>query len=140
MVAERVAAKMLDGASSVRSLGISLDAIRLGRASVKMIVRDDMLNSRGICHGGLIFALADTAFALASSSYNQETVAQHCTISFMAPARPGEVLTASCHEVARSERNGVYDTEVTGETDRVIAVFRGNAFIKRERIVPEGGG
>lgn len=90
-----------------------------------MSVRPDMLNGHGICHGGFIFTLADSAFAFACNSYNQTTVAQQNQITYLSPGQPEERLTAAAREVSRSGRSGIYDVTVTGEDDRVVALFRG---------------
>ncbi len=91
-----------------------------------MPVREDMTNGHGTAHGGLIFALADSAFAFACNSRNERTVAQACDIVFSAPARVGDVLVADAVERHRFGRNGLYDVRVTCE-DLVIAEFRGRS-------------
>jgi acyl-CoA thioesterase len=88
-------------------------------------VRDDMLNGHRIGHGGMIFALADTAFAYACNSRNENTVAQNASISFLAPAQPGDVLIAEAREVSRSGRSGVYQVSVKTAAGAVIAEFTG---------------
>ncbi len=90
-----------------------------------MTLRDDMLNGHGIAHGGMIFSLADTAFAYACNSRNESTVAQNATISFLAPARGGDVLIAEAREASRSGRSGVYQVSVKTDDGRVIAEFTG---------------
>lgn len=123
-LAEASAAAMLDEDAASRGMGIALVQVRPGRARCSLVVRADHLNGHGICHGGVIFTLADTAFAVACNSYNQRVVAQHNSISYLAPARSGQELIAEAVEVSRSGRSGIYDVTVTqGET--VVAVFRG---------------
>lgn len=102
-----------------------LEDAGVGRARVSMVVRDDMLNGFKTAHGGMIFALADTAFAYACNSRNVMTFAQHAAISFLSPGRPGERLTADAREDAASGRTGVYTVRVTGEDGRMVAVFHG---------------
>ena len=97
--AERLArrcaeAMWADDAASQR-LGMKIEAVGPGTAVLAMAVTGDMVNGHGTCHGGFIFALADSAFAFACNSHNQRTVAQHCAITFLAPARRGDVLTAT---------------------------------------------
>jgi acyl-CoA thioesterase len=99
--------------------GISIDAVAPGRASLAMT------NGHGLGHGGFIFLLADTAFAYACNSYNQRCVAQHCSITYLKPAREGSRLTATAREVQRIDRSGVYDISVSDETGAPIAEFRG---------------
>jgi len=104
---------------------MSIDEIAPGQASASMEVQPHHLNGHDICHGGVIFTLADTTFAYACNSYNQTVVAQHNTISFIAPARLGERLYARATETSKAGRNGIYDVIVTGENGREIAAFRG---------------
>jgi acyl-CoA thioesterase len=105
-------------------LGIELDEVGDGRARVRMTVAGWMLNGHGICHGGLVFTLADTAFALACNSGEDAAVAAACDVVFVAPAREGDVLVAEASERNRFGRSGVYDVSVRrgGEP---IAEFRG---------------
>jgi acyl-CoA thioesterase len=105
--------------------GISIDAVAPGRASLAMTMTKAMTNGHGIGHGGFIFLLADTAFAYACNSYNQRCVAQHCSITYLKPAREGSRLTATAREVQRIDRSGVYDISVSDETGAPIAEFRG---------------
>jgi acyl-CoA thioesterase len=107
------------------ALGIVIEAIGPGTATLSMTVRPDMTNGHGTCHGGFIFTLADSAFAFACNSYNQRCVAQHCTITYLAPARAGAKLTATAQECRRVERNGIYDVSITDDTGTAIAEFRG---------------
>lgn len=111
--------------AAARHLGIVVQHCAPGQAVLTMTVQDTMLNGHGMCHGGFIFSLADTAFAYACNSGNELTVAQHCSIDFLRPARAGEQLTATAHEVARRPRSGIYDVTVCGEDGDAIALFRG---------------
>lgn len=108
-----------------KGLGMEIIDIRPGSAVLTMRVRGDMLNGHRICHGGFIFALADSAFAFACNTYNQLTVAQQNQITYLAPGREGEVLTATAIELSKTGRSGIYDVSVTGEDGRTVAVFRG---------------
>ena len=98
-----------------------------GRAILTMTVRESMTNGQGICHGGFIFALADSAFAFACNSYGQRTVAQHCAVTFLRPAQLGDRLTAECVERTRTGRNGIYDVAVKRADGELIAEFRGHS-------------
>lgn len=122
--AEAVAAAMLEKDTASRVLGIVLDQVAPGLATCSLRVAPDHLNGHGICHGGVIFTLADTAFAVACNSYNQKAVAQHNTISYLKPGRSGALLVAKAQEVARTGRSGIYDVTVFDGTTR-IALFRG---------------
>jgi acyl-CoA thioesterase len=124
-LARRAAAAMFTADRAARAWGIGIDRIEPGQATVSMTVREDMLNGHGICHGGLIFSLADTAFAYACNSYNQVALAQNCAITFLAKARAGDRLQATAAERAREGRNGIYDVRVTNQDGAVIAEFRG---------------
>ena len=128
--ARRAAAAMWADDAASQALGMTIEQVSPGQAEVSMRVRDDMVNGHGICHGGLIFALADTAFAFACNSYNRRTVAHSCDITFVAPARQGEQLLARASERHREGRNGIYDVTVVrrspgGTADDLIAEFRG---------------
>ncbi len=124
-LARRVADEMLRREGTGPAWGITIDEAREGYARIRMVVRDDMLNGHRIAHGGMIFALADTAFAYACNSRNESTVAQNATISFLAQAQAGDVLVAEAREASRSGRSGVYQVSVKTGDGRVIAEFTG---------------
>jgi acyl-CoA thioesterase len=105
--------------------GVEIEAARRGFARIRMRVRPDMLNSHGTAHGGMIFALADSAFAYACNSGNVRTVAAQASITFLDPARDGEWLVAEARETALAGRNGVYNVSVRGEDGRPVAEFQG---------------
>jgi phenylacetic acid degradation protein PaaD len=132
-VADRSAATMWAGDAASQALGMVLDEVRPGYARISMQVRDDMVNGHSMCHGGLVFALADSAFAFACNSYNRVAVAQACDIVFVAPARLGDVLVAEAVERSRFGRNGIYDVTVTAGADGgsggggLVAEFRGRS-------------
>jgi acyl-CoA thioesterase len=104
-----------------------------------MRVKDEMLNGHSICHGGYIFTLADSAFAFACNSYNKLTLAQQNQITYIAPGKAGELLTATASETALSERSGVYDVMVTGEDGRAVATMRGLSRTIKGHLFPEDG-
>ncbi len=124
-LAEAVGRALLAADLAARSAGIALDAIGPGFARISMTVRPDMVNGHGICHGGHIFTLADTAFAYACNARNRRTVAQSCSIEFLAPVRAGERLEAACREQASAGRSAVYDATVSDRTGQTVALFRG---------------
>jgi len=119
-----------------QGLGMSLDAVSPGHAALSMTVTDAMTNGHGMCHGGYIFTLADSAFAFACNSHNQRAVAQMAAITFVAPAQLGDRLTASCTEVTAYGRSGIYDTRVTDQKGRLIAEFRGHSRTVKGTHVP----
>lgn len=124
-LARQIADTLLQREGTGPAWGISIDDAREGYALIRMKLRDDMLNGHRIGHGGMIFALADTAFAYACNSRNENTVAQNASISFLAPAQPGDVLVAEAREISRSGRSGVYQVSVKTAACAVIAEFTG---------------
>lgn len=110
-----------------QKLGMEINEVSAGRATVAMTVRDDMTNGHGTCHGGYIFTLADSAFAFACNGYNQRAVAQHCSITFIVPALRGDRLIAQAQVNSRFGRSGIYDIRVTREDGEAIAEFRGHS-------------
>jgi acyl-CoA thioesterase len=126
-LAERVSAQLHARDNAAHALGITIKAVAPGEATLTMEVRSDMLNGHAICHGGLIFAIADTAFAYACNSYNDNTLAASASIEFLAPARLGDRLTATAREQNRGRRLGIYDIEVTREDGTRVALFRGRS-------------
>ena len=126
-IAERVAEVMYKDDVAAQHLGISIEEVGPGYAKLAMTVGPEMINGHDICHGGMTFSLADTAFAYACNSRNDATVAAGCSIEFLAPARKGEKLTAIARETAKRGRHGVYDIKVTDEAGDVIAVMRGKS-------------
>src|SRR5512141_1172381 len=114
-------------AHDLQALGRELVDIRPGSARMTMAVRADMVNGHDICHGGLIFTLADSTFAYACNSHNHVTVAAGCTIEFLASARLGDTLIATGEERAQSGRSGVYDIRVENQDGALIALFRGKS-------------
>lgn len=122
---------MLASDAASRMLGIELLDYGDGWARAAMTVRADMVNGHDICHGGLIFTLADTAFACACNSWGPVTVAADCDIVFVAPARRGDVLTAEARVRARYGRNGIYDVTVRNGAG-LVAEFRGRSHELRQ--------
>ena len=112
-----------DGASSW--FGMRIEEIDEGYAKLSLLIEAHHCNGFGMCHGGVTFALADSAFAFACNSRNQRTVAQHNSITYLAPGEMGDILTATAKEVSMSGRSGIYDVKVTNSSGRVIAEFRG---------------
>jgi acyl-CoA thioesterase len=108
-------------------LGMRIVSVAPGEATLAMTVRADMVNGHRICHGGLIFALADSAFAFACNSYGDNTVAASAQVDFLSPAREGDELTARAKETWRSGRSGLYDITVTSQTGEPIALFHGRS-------------
>ena len=119
------ATAMWRGDAASRALGLRLVEVDEGRAVLELTVAERHCNGHGICHGGVTFTLADSAFAYACNSRNQTTLAQHNTISYLAPGRVGDVLRAEAAETDLSGRSGIYDVTVSDQEGRRIALFRG---------------
>lgn len=126
-LARKCAAAMYERDEAAREMGIAIEHVAPGEAVLSMAVRTDMINGHAICHGGYIFALADTAFAYACNSRDAVTVAQSCSIEYLSPVREGERLTAQARELHRSARSGIYDVMVEREDGTAVAHFRGRA-------------
>ncbi|MSP66797.1 MAG: hydroxyphenylacetyl-CoA thioesterase PaaI [Alphaproteobacteria bacterium] len=122
-----IAAAMAARDGVFQALGMDLIEARRGHAEVRLTLAPTMLNANGVAHGGVIFTLADAAFGFACNSDGRPTVAAHAAISFVAAARPGEVLTATVTRQHRGRTTGVYDGRVTAGDGRLIALFRGHA-------------
>ena len=136
-LAEASADALWEGDRSSRLLGIVLKRVAPGEAEMTMTVRGDMTNGHAICHGGFIFTLADSTFAFACNSYGQRTVAQQCAVTFITPAREGDVLTAHAVERSRAGRGGIYDVTVRDGQNIVVAEFRGHSrTIAGDRLAP----
>ncbi len=108
-----------------QGLGIDIIEVAPGRVRIAMTVRPDMVNGYGMCHGGIVFAFADSAFAFACNSYGEPMVAAGAAIEFLAPTPLGERVTGSAVEVSRGERHGIYDVTVAAASGKVLAHFRG---------------
>lgn len=108
-----------------QALGMVLREVSPGRARVEMTVRRDMLNGFGLCHGGMLTTLGDTAMAFASNSHNERAVATNLAMEFLAPGREGDVLVAEAREISRTRRTGLYDVSITNPAGQVIALLRG---------------
>ena len=127
-LAEETAAAMWSRDRAAQALGMKIVRVQPGSALLTMPVRTDMVNGHHICHGGLIFTLADTAFAYACNSYNRNTVASACHIDFLAPAKEADILEAEAIEQSASGRTGVYDITVRTTHGKLIALFRGKSY------------
>jgi acyl-CoA thioesterase len=135
--AERAAAALFERDGASQALGMRLAGVRPGFARVVMRVRADMVNGHGVCHGGMVFALADSAFAFACNSHNESTVAAAATIDFLAGAREGDELTAEAGELWRTRRNGIYEISVCNQRGERIALFRGRSYRIDGQVVSE---
>ncbi len=135
-IARTVGETMYRKDDAAQHIGIALKEISPGRAVMTLRVLDYMLNGHRICHGGYVFTLADTAFAYACNSYNQNTVAQAAQINFIKPVPVNSLLTATAVEVAKTGRTGLYDIVVRDESRETVAFFRGNSHTIKGQMIP----
>jgi acyl-CoA thioesterase len=126
-IAEASARAMYGQDHASRALGMRILEVRPGYARLSMTVREDMVNGHKLCHGGLIFTLADSAFAFACNTYDSVTVASAANVEFLLPGRLGDELTATAEERSRSKRTGVYDVVVRNQQGESVALFRGRS-------------
>jgi len=126
-VAEATARAMYERDNASQALGMRIVEMRPGYACLSMTVEQNMVNGHRICHGGLIFTLADSSFAFACNSYNSITVAAGGTIEFLQAVHLGDELTATAQERSRSRRTGIYDVDVRNQKGDCVAMFRGRS-------------
>lgn len=136
-LAEACARAMWNEDSASQRLDMRLEHVTPGAATLSMTITDQMTNGHGNCHGGYIFTLADSAFAFACNTYNQRTVGQHCSITYMAPVARGDRLTAEAREISRRGRGGIYDVHVTNQHGEHVAEFRGHSRTVKGMHLPE---
>ena len=127
-LAQRSARALYERDRASQALGITLSAVKPGWAQLSMSVRADMVNGHGVCHGGFVFMLADSAFAFACNSYNEATVAAAASIDFLLAVRAGDTLTAEARELWRTSRNGIYEITVCNQRSERVALFRGRSY------------
>ncbi|WP_425043093.1 hydroxyphenylacetyl-CoA thioesterase PaaI [Primorskyibacter sp. S87] len=137
--AEKSAAAMWAEDNASKWAGMEITFMDEGVATLELTVEPHHCNGHGICHGGVTFLLADSAFAFACNSRNQSTVAQHNTISFIAPGRVGDRLTATAREVSLTGRSGIYDVTVINQDGEQIAEFRGFSRAIKGQLFDETG-
>ena len=135
-LARRAADVMWAEDNASKWLGMRIEEVRPGYARLSMTVTANMVNGHQLCHGGLIFTLADSTFAFACNSHNQRAVAAGCAIEFLAPAFLGDVLTAEGVEQTLRGRSGIYDMKVSNQKGETIALFRGKSATIKGTLVP----
>jgi acyl-CoA thioesterase len=128
---EDMAAAMFAADEASRRLGIEIEDLAPGRAVARMRISEAMINGHGIAHGGYVFLLADTAFAVACNSFGERTVARACEIVFLRTARDGDELRATAVQRSQAGRSGVYDVTVARGDGQVVAEFRGHSALSR---------
>ena len=136
--AERSRDVLLATDAATRWLGMVCEQVSPGEAVVSMRIEAHHCNGHKTCHGGVSYALADSAFAVACNSYNQVAVAQHNSMTYVAPGFEGDVLTARAVERSRIGRSGIYDVRVVNQKNELIAEFRGGSRVLRGQHFEEG--
>lgn len=134
-VAKRCAEKMWAGDNASKALGMEVEVTAVGSATANMSVRNDMVNGMGVCHGGLLFALADTAFAFACNAYNRMTFAASGNIEFLRPAKRGDTLRAVATEEYRGRNSAYYTVRIDNQDGDIIALFRGRSVSRDEPLL-----
>jgi len=137
-VAELAVRALYERDAASRALGIQILEVRPGFIKASMVVRADMVNGHDICHGGMLFTFADSAFAFCCNSFNTVTVAAGAAIDFLAPASKDEPLIATATMIWQSRRTGLCDVIVSNPRGENIALFRGRSVQRQGQVVPEG--
>jgi len=135
-LAEDCAHHMFAQDAASKALGINIETIKPGCAIATMTVTDAMLNGYNTCHGGMIFSLADSAFAFACNSHNEAAVAAGCTIDFLRPGMLGDLLSAVATQQHQGKRSGIYYVEVTNQNAQLVALFKGNSARINATVLP----
>ncbi len=125
--AKRCAQTLWAGDKASKALGMKIEIRKVGSATARMDVRNDMVNGFDICHGGMLFALADSAFAFACNAYDRVTFAASASIEFLRPARLGDSLRATAREEYRGRRGAYYVVTIENQDGEIVALFRGRA-------------
>ncbi|NOX69698.1 MAG: hydroxyphenylacetyl-CoA thioesterase PaaI [Gammaproteobacteria bacterium] len=137
--ARQCAATMLANDNASKSLGIEIEIPNPGSAIARMTVTEQMLNGFAVCHGGYLFALADTAFAFACNAYDRLTLAAGANIDFLRSAQAGDSLVATATERNRGGRLGLYDVRVSNQNDEEIAIFHGKSYATKKPLLRDIG-
>ena len=133
--AKRCAKAMWKNDKASRALGMKVEIREVGSATARMTVRKDMVNGFNVCHGGLLFALADTAFAFACNAYDKRTVAASGSIDFLRPAKLGDELCAIAREQHRGRRSGYYTVRIDNQDGEAVALFTGRSVSREEPVL-----
>lgn len=139
-VARQCAERMYENDAASRLLGIRIEVEEAGQAVATLEIGENMINGFGVCHGGYLFTLADTAFAFACNGHNRVTFAAGASIDFLRPARLGDTLVAKARERHRGRVTGIYDVVVRNQDGKTVAIFRGRSHRTEERVLPGGEG
>ena len=133
--AKECARSMWSSDAASKAMGMKVEIRKAGGSTARLTVREDMLNGFGVCHGGIVFALADTAFAFACNAYNRKAVAASGSIEFMRPVKLGDELRATATEEYRGRKSGFYSVKVENQDGTVVALFRGRSVSRSDPIL-----
>ena len=122
-----------------QNIGITVDEVREGYARLNLSIKPEMLNGHGICHGGFIFTLADTAFACACNTRNDVNLAQKCSIEYKRPGKAGDRLTATAEHKSQDGRYGIYHVTVNDQDGNLIALFEGQSCRVKGKLLKNQG-
>ncbi|KJY82992.1 acyl-CoA thioesterase [Vibrio galatheae] len=136
-MAEQAVAAMLKDDHCTKSMGMEVLEVGKGIAKVSMRVTQSMLNGHSTCHGGMLFTLGDTAFAIACNSENYAAVASGCSIEYIRPAFENDVLLACAQVKAQGRVTGTYDIEIYNQNNKLVALFRGKSHRTGKKLVEE---
>ena len=125
--ARRSAAAMWAADKACAEVGLTVDEVTEGAATLSMKIDQRHVNGHDICHGGFMFLLADSAFAYACNSYNRRAVAHIASVTFLEPVMAGDTLTATGRMIQRRGRSGICDVTVTNAAGAPVAEFRGHS-------------
>ena len=134
-LAKKSVKKMMELDHFSQWMGVEIIEVAYHYSKIKMLLRYEMMNAFGIAHGGITFALADSAFAFACNSEGKITVAIDVSISFPKAAKEGDVLTAEAKEINSTNKTGLYLIEVKNQNDELVALFKGTCY-KTEKLLP----
>ena len=135
-LAEACAQELYSRDAATNHLEMKMSSVSPGHAVMSMTVQSFMVQGHNTCHGGYLFTLADSAFAVACNTYNQPCVAIGCTIDYVAPGMRGDYLTATATERSRSGRTGNYDVEIRNQDNKLVAIFRGKSYALKGTVLP----
>ena len=135
-LAERVVSAMMAKDAFSRQFGMEVVEVRPRSATVRMTVRADMLNGFGVCHGGVTFSLADSAFAFASNTHGRVSLSIENAMTYPAAVHAGDVLVARAEQETGSARLGFFRVVVSNQRDEIVAIFRGTAYKTNREIFP----
>ena len=138
-LAQKVVDKLMKQDAFSQWLGIKVIKIQPGKAVLQMKVRNDMLNGFDVCHGGVTFSLADSAFAFASNSHGRLSLAIEANISYSAKVYEGDILTASAEELTRNDKTAAYNIIIHNEQNEIVGLFRGTVYRTKKEYFPKNG-